>query len=194
MLTKRGESAPFGRLSDGCGQRGEGLIMAVDFCSSTALGVLSLYRIKWRPPIMSIGGVCAARVFEGAGSASEVAALKAPDVPLGRSLVSISIVVRPGGQGTRLKSCRDTRRIVSPRDQRNGRAAAPHEMWQARVWRESVRGRRAKAVGRSGSGLTGVLSFREWLFRDSASAMVLPVLTVAWRDARTGGAGAGRRG
>jgi hypothetical protein len=48
---------------------------------SKTLGVPSLYRVRQRPPIMSIGGVWAARAFAVAGSASGVAPSKTLGVP-----------------------------------------------------------------------------------------------------------------
>jgi hypothetical protein len=101
------------------------------FPSSRTPGVPSLYRVRRRPPIMSIGGVWAARAFVPAGSAFEAAPSKTQIVPLGRSSVFIPIVARPGGQGTRLKPCPDTRcrtsefRLSTPGGPSPGRLLAP---------------------------------------------------------------------
>ena len=62
-----------------------------------------LYRTQRRRPIMSIGKMCAARVFGAASSGSEQGPSNTLDFPLGKSFALISTVASPGGRGHELR-------------------------------------------------------------------------------------------
>jgi hypothetical protein len=109
---RRGE--PDGHQPLGSGQWLKPAEGAPSAAPSKELCVLLLYRFNRRPPIMSIGGVRAARVFAAAGSASEAAPSKTLR-PVAIQIQSASAdyvdrwnVGRAGVRGTRLGLCGGT--------------------------------------------------------------------------------------